>query len=118
MADDKESPVHNMEENTLGNPPVGQVGSSAAASGADSVPMQMKLLSTWEVRKMPPNCVCRYSNNLAKKKKGGMLGGHNRATSNLPHRATVKYNFMSGHIHINYYNFSSLDQLQAFFLTQ
>ena len=67
MADDKESPVHNMEENTLGNPPVGQVGSSAAASGADSVPMQMKLLSTWEVRKMPPNCVCRYSNNLAKK---------------------------------------------------
>ena len=59
MADDKESPVHNTEENTFSNPPVGQVGGAAAG---DSVPMQMKLLSTWEVRKMPANCVCRYSN--------------------------------------------------------
>lgn len=62
MADDKESPVHNMDENTLGSPPVGQVGGPSSAAAGDSVPMQMKLLSTWEVRKMPANCVCRYSN--------------------------------------------------------
>ena len=55
MSDDKESPVHNMEE-TIGSLPIGQVGPT---STGDSVPMQMKLLSTWEVRKMPANCVCR-----------------------------------------------------------
>ena len=58
MSDDKESPVHNLEENTFGSPPMGQVGGPSAG---ESVPMQMKLLSTWEVRKMPANCVCRYS---------------------------------------------------------
>ena len=62
MADDKESPVHNMEENALSNPSVGQVGGAAGAG--DSMPMQMKLLSTWEVRKMPANCVCRYAGIL------------------------------------------------------
>ena len=57
MSDDKESPVHNQDDYAYGSPPVaGQV-----SGVGESVPMQMKLLSTWEVRKMPANCVCRYS---------------------------------------------------------
>lgn len=56
MSDDKESPVHNVEDHSYGSPLMGQV-----TGAGESVPVQMKLLSTWEVRKMPPNCVCRYT---------------------------------------------------------
>ena len=73
MADDKESPLHNMEENALSNQSVGQVGGPGAATTGDSVPMQMKLLSTWEVRKMPANCVCRYIILIGKECWGGHL---------------------------------------------
>lgn len=46
MSDEKDSPGH-PEEPT--------------ATGAEaSVPMQMQLFSTWEVRKVPANCVSRF----------------------------------------------------------
>ena len=45
MSDEKDSPGHPEEP---------------AATGAEaSVPMQMQLFSTWEVRKVPANCVSR-----------------------------------------------------------
>lgn len=44
MSDEKESP--------------GQVEESPEGAGV-ALPMQMQLLSTWEVRKVPANCVSR-----------------------------------------------------------